>query len=110
VPESLPEGSFRLEAACRIGPDRFDLLSLQIGGDASAAAAEGLPTWRGARCPAARPRPVIQPHSLALVLWLAMVAVKLLQLRQRLRAQAGRAMGRAFSAELERRRRLERSH
>jgi hypothetical protein len=52
---------------------------------------------------------VIQPHSLALVLWLAMVAAKLLQLRQRLRAEAGRAMGRAFSAELERRRRLERT-
>ena len=52
---------------------------------------------------------MIQPHSLALVLWLAMLAAKLLQLQQRLQAEAGRAMGRAFSAELERRRRLERS-
>jgi hypothetical protein len=33
VPEYLPEGSFRLEVGCRIAPDRFDQLSLHIGGD-----------------------------------------------------------------------------
>lgn len=33
VPEQLPEGAFSLQVGCRIAPDRFQQLSLRIGGD-----------------------------------------------------------------------------
>lgn len=44
------------------------------------------------------------PHSLALALWLLLLAVKLLQWRLHWRERSGLAMSRAFRAELHRRR------
>lgn len=52
------------------------------------------------------PQQAMAPHSLALALWLTLVALKLHQFRLHWRERRGLAISRAFRAELERRRQI----